>query len=77
MAAKYRELIRKKMFVALCLLIVPPLFTIIFTVNCSKKPEPVVASENKEQEADANKAPAEPNQQPKDPNDVKNRGTLA
>jgi len=50
------------------------LFAIIFTINCSKKPEPVIASENTE-EANANQAPAAPNQppeqEPKDPNDKK------
>ncbi|MHC4175684.1 MAG: protein-L-isoaspartate(D-aspartate) O-methyltransferase [Planctomycetota bacterium] len=71
MAAKNPEFLKKWMYVALSLLIALALFTIIFTINCSKEPEPVVASENKEKEADANQAPAEPNQQPKDPNDKK------
>ena len=75
MAAKNPGLLKKWMYVALCLLIVPALSAIIFTINCSKEPEPVVASENKEKEADANQAPVEPNQQPeqerKDPNDKK------
>jgi len=72
MAAK-NPLLKKWTYVALCLLIVPALFTIIFSVNCAKEPEPVVASQ--ETEADANQAPAEPNQQAeqerKDPNDKK------
>ncbi len=71
MAAKNPGQLKKWMYVALCLLIVPALFTIIFTVNCAKEPEPVVASQ--ETEADASKSPVEPNQQaeqePKDPND--------
>jgi protein-L-isoaspartate(D-aspartate) O-methyltransferase len=71
MAAKDPILLKKWVYVALCLLILPALFTIIFTVNCAKEPEPVVASQ--ETESDANKAPAEPNQQSereqKDPND--------
>jgi len=66
-------LLKKWMYVALCLLIVPALFAIIFTINCAKEPEPVVASQNTE--ADANQALPEPNQQPeqgqKDPNDKK------
>ena len=57
----------------MCLMIVPALFAIIFTINCAKEPEPVVASQDTE--ADTNQAPAEPNQQPeqeqKDPNDKK------
>ena len=73
MAATNSRLIKKWEYVALCLLILPALFTIIFTVNCAKEPEPVVASQ--ETESDAKKAPAEPNQQPeeepKDPNDKK------
>ena len=73
MAAKNTGLLKKWMYVALCLLIVPALFTIIVTVNCAKEPEPVVASQGSE--ADANQAPAEPNRQPeqerKDPNDKK------
>ena len=73
MTAKNPGLLKKWMYVALCLLIVPALFTIIFTVNCAKEPEPVVASQDTE--ADTNQAPAEPNRQPeqeqKDPNDKK------
>ena len=73
MAAKNPILLKKWMYVALCLLIVPALFAIIFTINCAKEPEPVVAAQ--EIEADANQAPAEPNQQAeqeqKDPNDKK------
>ncbi len=71
MAAENPGLLKKWMYVALCLLIVPALFAIIFTINCAKEPEPVVASQDTE--ADTNQAPAEPNQQseqePKDPND--------
>jgi len=52
---------RKRVYLVLCLLILPALFTIIFGVNCAKEPEPVVASQ--EAEADTNQAPAEPNQQ--------------
>ena len=73
MAAKNPGLLKKWMYVALCLLIVPALFAIIFTINCAKESEPVVASQDTE--ADTNQAPAEPNQQseqePKDPNDKK------
>ena len=73
MTVKNPGLLKKWMYVALCLLIVPALFTIIFTVNCAKEPEPVVASQDTE--ADTNQAPAEPNRQPeqeqKDPNDKK------
>jgi len=73
MAAKNPGLLKKWMYVALCLLILPALFAIIFTINCAKEPEPVVASQ--ETEADTNQAPAEPNQQAeqerKDPNDKK------
>ncbi len=73
MAAKNPGLLKKWRYVALCLLIVPALFIIIFSVNCAKEPEPVVAAQ--ETEADANQVPAEPNQQdgqePKDPNDKK------
>ena len=73
MTAKNPGLLKKWMFVALCLMIVPALFAIIFTVNCAKEPEPVVASQDTE--ADTNQAPAEPNRQPeqerKDPNDKK------
>jgi protein-L-isoaspartate(D-aspartate) O-methyltransferase len=73
MAAKNPGRLKKWVYVALCLLIVPALFAIIFTVNCAKEPESVVASQGSE--ADANQAPAEPNQQPeeepKDPNDKK------
>jgi len=73
MAAKNPGLLKKWMYVALCLLIVPALLAIIFTINCAKEPEPVVAAQ--ETEADANQAPAEPNQQAeseqKDPNDKK------
>jgi len=71
MAAKNPGRLKKWVYVALCFLIVPALFTIIFTVNCAKEPEPVVASQDTE--ADAIQAPAEPNQQAeqeqKDPND--------
>ena len=71
MAAKNPGLLKKWMYVALSLLIVPALFAIIFTINCAKEPEPVVASQDTE--ADTNQAPAEPNKQPeqkpKDPND--------
>lgn len=71
MAAKNPGRPKKWVYVALCLLIVPALFAIIFTINCAKEPEPVVASQGSE--AGANQAPAEPNQQPeqerKDPND--------
>ena len=52
---------RKRVYLVLCLLILPALFTIIFGVNCAKEPEPVVASQ--EAEADTNQAPSEPNQQ--------------
>jgi len=73
MAAKNPGLLKKWVYVILCLLIVPALFAIIFAVNCAKEPEPVVAAQ--EAEADTNQAPAEPNQQPeqeqKDPNDKK------
>jgi len=73
MTAKNPGLLKKWMFVALCLMIVPALFAIIFTINCAKEPEPVVASQDTE--ADTNQAPAEPNRQPeqeqKDPNDKK------
>ncbi len=73
MAAKNPGRLKKWVYVALCLLIVPALFAIIFTVNCAKEPEPVVASQDTE--ADTNQAPAEPNRQPeqeqKDPNDKK------
>ena len=73
MAAKDTVLLKKWVYVALCLLILPALFTIIFTVNCAKEPEPVVASQ--ETESDANQATAEPNQraeqEQKDPNDKK------
>jgi protein-L-isoaspartate(D-aspartate) O-methyltransferase len=65
--------LKKWVYVALCLLIVPTLFAIIFGISCSKEPESVVAAQ--ETEADANQAPAEPNkqpeQEPKDPNDKK------
>jgi len=61
MAAKDPILLKKWVYLALCLLILPALFTIIFGVNCAKEPEPVVASQ--ETETDANQAPAEPNQQ--------------
>ncbi len=75
MAAKKPGLLKKWMYVGLSLLIPLTLFAIIFTINCAKEPEPVVASENEDKEADANQAPAEPNQQPeqerKDPNDKK------
>ncbi len=71
MTAKNQGLLKKWMYVALCLLIVPALFAIIFTINCAKEPESVVASQDTE--ADTNQAPAEPNQQAeqeqKDPND--------
>ncbi|HUU16755.1 MAG TPA: protein-L-isoaspartate(D-aspartate) O-methyltransferase [Sedimentisphaerales bacterium] len=71
MAATNPGRLKKWVYVALCLLIVPALFTIIFTVNCAKEPETVVASQ--EIESDANKAPAEPSrqseQEQKDPND--------
>ncbi len=73
MAAKNTGQLKKWVYGALCLLIVPALFAIIVTVNCAKEPEPVVAS--RETEADTNQAPAEPNRQPeqeqKDPNDKK------
>jgi len=73
MAAKNPGLLKKWMYVPLCLMIVPALFAIIFAINCAKEPESVVASQGSE--ADANQAPAEPNQQPeqeqKDPNDKK------
>ncbi len=73
MAATNPGRLKKWLYLALCLLILTALFTIIFTVNCAKEPEPVVASQ--ETESDANKAPAEPSQQaehePKDPNDKK------
>jgi len=79
MAAKNPVPLKKWMYLGLCLLIVPTLFTTIFTTNCSKKPEPVVAAQDTE--ADANQAPSEPNQQAepnqqteqeqKDPNDKK------
>jgi len=73
MAAKNTGRLKKWVYVALCLLIVPVLFAIIFTINCTKEPETVVASQ--ETEADTNQAPAEPNRQPeqeqKDPNDKK------
>ncbi len=71
MAATNQGLIKKWMYVVLCLLILLALFTIIFGVNCAKEPEQVVGSQNTE--ADTNQAPAEPNQQaeqePKDPNE--------
>jgi protein-L-isoaspartate(D-aspartate) O-methyltransferase len=71
MTVKNPGLLKKWMYVALCLMIVPALFAIIFTINCAKEPEPVVASQDTE--ADTNQAPAEPNKQPeqkpKDPND--------
>ena len=71
MTAKNPGLLKKWMYVVLCLLIVPALFAIIFTINCSKEPESVVAAQDIE--SDANQAPAEPNKQPeqkqKDPND--------
>ena len=73
MAVKNPGPLKKWMYVALCLLIVPTLFTTIFTISCAKEPEPVVAAQDTE--SDANQAPAEPNQQagqePKDPNDKK------
>jgi protein-L-isoaspartate(D-aspartate) O-methyltransferase len=73
MAAKNPGRLKKWVYVALCLLIVPALFAIIVTVNCAKEPKTVVASQ--ETEADTNQAPAEPNEQPeqeqKDPNDKK------
>jgi len=73
MAAKNPGLLKKWMYVALSLVIALGILTIIFTINCAKEPEPVVASQNTE--ADANQAQAEPNQQPeqgqKDPNDKK------
>ena len=75
MAAKNPELLKKWMYVGLSLLIALALFTIIFTINSTTEPESVFASGNEEKEADANQAPAEPNQQPeqepKDPNDKK------
>jgi protein-L-isoaspartate(D-aspartate) O-methyltransferase len=73
MAAKYPGLFEKKIYVPLFLLALLALFTIIFVVQKSTKPETVLAGENKE--ADSNQAPAEPNQppepKPKDPNDKK------
>jgi len=73
MTAKNPGRLKKWVYLALCLLIVPALFAIIFTVNCAKEPEPFVASQDTE--ADTNQAPAEPNQQAeqeqKDPNDKK------
>ncbi len=73
MAVKNPGLLKKWMYVALSLLIVPALFAIIFTINCAKEPEPVVASQDTE--ADTNQALPEPNQQPEqertDPNDKK------
>jgi protein-L-isoaspartate(D-aspartate) O-methyltransferase len=75
MSEKNPGLLKKWMYVALSLLIALGLFAIIFTVNCAKEPESVFASENEDKEADANQAPAEPNQQAeqerKDPNDKK------
>ena len=73
MAATNPGRFKKRVYLVLCLLIVPVLFTMIFGVYCAKEPEPVVASQ--QTESDANKAPAEPNQQAeqeqKDPNDKK------
>jgi protein-L-isoaspartate(D-aspartate) O-methyltransferase len=72
MAANYRELIRKRIYVPVVLLALVACFAIIFAVKSSTEPRLTFASENKQ--ADANK-PAEPNQpaeqQPKDPNDKK------
>jgi len=54
------------------LLMAAGLFGIIFAINKIAEPPAVRASENKEKEADANEASAEPNEQEvKDPNDKK------
>jgi len=62
----------KWLYRALSLLMAAGLFGIIFAINKAAEPPAVVASESKEEEADANEAPAEPNEQEvKDPNDKK------
>ncbi len=75
MAAKNPELFKKWMYVGLSLLIALALFTIIFRIDSTTERESAFASGNEEKEADANQAPAEPNQpseqKPKDPNDKK------
>jgi len=72
-AAKNRGLFKKWMHVGLASPIVLTSFAILFGVNCRKEPEAVIASESKE--AEANRAPGDPNQQvgqeATDPNDKK------
>ncbi len=56
---------KKWFYPAVCLVIVPGLFTAVFGAGCSKKPEEIVASQ--EAEADANKAAVQAGQEQKEP----------
>ncbi len=61
MAVKNPGRVKKWLFAAFCLVIVPGLFAIFFGINCAKEPEGLVASQDTK--ADANQSPAEPSQQ--------------
>lgn len=56
MAATNLWQFKKWFYAALCLIIVPGIFTIVFEAGCAKEPEEIVAS----QEADANQSSVEP-----------------
>jgi len=47
MAAKNPELLKKWMYVTLCLVIALGIFAIVLTINCAKEPESVFASDHK------------------------------
>ncbi|MGD2095694.1 MAG: hypothetical protein PVH77_11870, partial [Phycisphaerales bacterium] len=70
MSEKERVEKKKWLYGVLSLLMAVGLFGIIFAINKVAEPPAVVASENKEKEADTNETPAEPNEQEvQDPND--------
>ncbi|MHC4727945.1 MAG: hypothetical protein ACYS17_12035 [Planctomycetota bacterium] len=61
MAATNRRRFKKRFYPAVCLVIVPGIFTLVFGVGCAKEPEEIVTSQ--EAEVNPNKAEVEPSRQ--------------
>jgi len=65
MAATNLWQVKKWLYAAVCLVIVPGIFTVVFGAGCAKEPEGIVAS----QEAEANQAAAQAEQKQKEPDE--------
>ena len=67
MAATNLWRFKKWFYAAVCLVIVPGIFTVVFEVGCAKEPEEIAPSQ--EAQSEANQAALQVGQEQKEPDD--------